>query len=120
MNKTTLVIGASTNPDRYSFKAIRSLVHHGYTVHAYGLRPGVVDGISIDTERVAYSSVHTVSLYVGPDNQPPLYDYIESLHPARVIFNPGTENELFAQRLQTLGIEATEACTLVLLSTGQF
>ncbi len=120
MNKPTLVIGASTNPERYSFKAITSLVNHGYKVYALGLKPGNLVGIEFDTERRHYDDIDTISLYVGPQNQPSYYDYIESLNPKRVIFNPGTENDEFAVRLEAKGIEVLEACTLVLLSTKQF
>ena len=120
MNKSTLVIRASTNPDRYSFKAIRSLVNHKHTVYALGLKTGEVDGIAFDTEMKQYSDLDTVTLYVGPQNQPGYYDYIKSLKPKRVIFNPGTENEEFEKQLQANGIEPIEACTLVMLSTHQF
>lgn len=120
MAKSTLVIGASTNPDRYSFKAINSLVKHGHPVFALGTKTGEVAGITIDTEQKSYPDIDTVSLYVGPQNQSAFTDYIISLKPRRVIFNPGTENAEFESLLQSKGIEPTIACTLVLLSTGQF
>jgi uncharacterized protein len=120
MKKHTLVIGASTNPDRYAFKAISSLVQHGHTVKAVGLKPGEVEGVVFDTEQVLYSGIDTVTLYVGPQNQPSYYNYIESLNPKRVVFNPGTENEEFETRLEAKGIEAIEACTLVMLNTSQY
>lgn len=118
--KPTVVFGASTKPERYSYKAIHSLLQHGHQVYAQSIAAGELQGITFDTAPVAYANIHTVSLYVGPQNQPQYYDYIESLNPRRVIFNPGTENPEFEQRLQAKGIEATEACTLVLLATGQF
>jgi len=120
MNKTTLVIGASTNPERYAFKAIESLVNHGHTVRAHGLKPGEVHGVIIDINLVAYDGIHTVTLYIGQKNQPQIYAYVQSLKPKRVIFNPGTENDDFEKMLQSKGIETIEACTLVLLSTNQF
>jgi len=120
MSKPTLVIGASTNPERYAFKAITSLVNHNHKVYALGLKAGEVKGVIFDTEKVQYKDIDTVTLYVGPQNQPSYFDYIESLNPKRVVFNPGTENEEFEQRLSAKGIEAVEACTLVLLSTGQY
>jgi predicted CoA-binding protein len=120
MNLHTLVIGASTNPDRYSFKAITSLVQHGHSVNALGLKPGEVEGVVFDTEQISNSGIDTVTLYVGPQNQPSYYDFIESLNPKRVVFNPGTENEAFETRLQAKGIEAVEACTLVMLNTCQY
>lgn len=120
MKNASLVIGASTNPERYSFKAITSLVGHGHIVRAHGLKNGEVAGIAIDTGIKQYDDIDTVTLYVGPQNQQSFYEYIESLQPRRVIFNPGTENEAFKSRLEAKGIETEEACTLVLLSTGQY
>ena len=118
--KKTLVIGASENPERYSFKAITSLVQHGHEVKALGLKSGEVAGVKFDTEKIPYAHIDTVSLYVGPQNQSDYYDYIESLRPKRVIFNPGTENKEFEVRLKKKGIEVEEACTLVLLATNQY
>ena len=118
--KKTLVIGASLNPERYSFKAINALAQHGYEVVALGLRPGKVAGISFETEKQHFENVDTVTLYVGPKNQPEYYDYIISLKPRRVIFNPGTENPQFIEKLEAAGIYPEIACTLVLLATGQF
>jgi predicted CoA-binding protein len=120
MNNPTLIIGASTNPERYAFKAITSLVQHGHTVYALGLKPGEVEGIEFTTEQIPYTDIDTVSLYVGPQNQPAYYDYIASLKPKRVVFNPGTENETFQSYLEQKGIEAVEACTLVMLNTCQY
>jgi predicted CoA-binding protein len=116
----TLVIGASKNPERYSYKAAEKLLSHGHEIELLGLRPDVVFGKTIDTEKKQYADIDTVTLYVGPKNQPEYYDYIISLHPRRVIFNPGTENEEFVNLLKQNGIEAEIACTLVLLSTNQF
>jgi len=118
--KKTLVIGASENPDRYSNKAIHALIHHGHEVVAIGLRQGEVAGIPFNSERKAFENIDTVTLYVGPQNQPEYYDYIISLKPTRVIFNPGTENPDFISKLKTAGIYPEVACTLVLLATGQF
>jgi predicted CoA-binding protein len=116
----TLIIGASKNPERYSYKAAEKLLSHGHEIELLGLRPDVVFGKTIDTEKKQYADIDTVTLYVGPKNQPEYYDYILSLHPRRVIFNPGTENEEFVDLLKQNGIEAEIACTLVLLSTNQF
>ncbi len=118
--KTTLVIGASTNPDRYSYKAIQALVKNGVEVKALGLKAGNVEGVEFDTEKKSYEGIHTVTLYVGPKNQPEYYDYIISLSPKRVLFNPGTENVEFEKMLEVNGIIAEQACTLVLLSTKQY
>lgn len=118
--KTTLVIGASTKPERYSFMAVRKLIQHQHNVKALGKRPGVIDGISIDTSPFQYENIDTITLYVNPKNQIPFYDYIISLNPRRVIFNPNTENQEFMSLLTKHGIEVMTACTLVLLATGRY
>lgn len=118
--KKTLVIGASENADRYSNKAIKALVSHGHEVVAIGLRAGEVAGVSFDSEKKAFENIDTVTLYVGPQNQPEYYQYIEDLNPRRVIFNPGTENPEFISQLKASGIYTEIACTLVLLATGQY
>jgi hypothetical protein len=118
--KKTLVIGASENPDRYSNKAIKALVAHRHEVVAIGLREGEVAGIPFNSEKKAFENIDTVTLYVGPQNQPEYYSYILKLKPQRVIFNPGTENPQFIKRLQRAGIFPEIACTLVLLATGQY
>ena len=118
--KRTLIIGASSNPDRYAYKAADRLLSHGHEIELLGLRPDVIFGKTIDTERKNYQDIDTVTLYVGPQNQPSYYDYIVSLKPKRVIFNPGTENPEFESVLKQNGIAYEEACTLVLLGTGQF
>lgn len=116
----TLIIGASKNPERYAYKAAERLTAHGHEIELLGLRPDVIFGKTIDTERKQYTGIDTVTLYIGPQRQPEYYDYIISLNPRRVIFNPGTENNEFETMLTSKGIIAEEACTLVLLSTGQY
>jgi len=118
--RKTLVIGASENPERYSNKAIRTLVSHGHEVVAIGLRKGVVAGVSFNSEKKAFEDIDTVTMYVGPQNQPDYYTYILNLKPQRVIFNPGTENPGFISQLKAAGIYPEIACTLVLLATGQY
>jgi len=118
--KKTLVIGASENPDRYSYKAIKALVSHQHQVVALGLRAGEVAGIPFNSEKKAFEGIDTVTLYVGPQNQPEYYSYIIGLQPKRVIFNPGTENPEFIAQLEAAGIVPEIACTLVLLATGQY
>ncbi|SFF54906.1 CoA-binding protein [Sunxiuqinia elliptica] len=120
MSKKTLVIGASTKPERYSNKAIRALRKHGHQVVAIAPRKGEVEDVVFDTDQKTYDDVNTVTLYVGPQHQPSYYEYVLSLKPQRVIFNPGTENKEFAQKLEDRGIKAEEACTLVLLSIGAY
>lgn len=118
--KRTLVIGASGNPERYSYKAIKMLRAYGHEVHAIGGRQGKVEDVSFDHEKKAFDGIDTVTLYVGPKNQIEFYQYILKLNPRRVIFNPGTENPEFQDMLMAAGIYPEIACTLVLLSTGQY
>lgn len=119
-NKKTLVLGASQNPARYSYLALNKLSSHHYPVVAIGRRKGQVGDVEIDTEQKPLKDIDTVTLYLNPQNQKPYYDYIISLKPKRIIFNPGTENEELYTLAKQNGIEVMEACTLVLLSTGQY
>jgi predicted CoA-binding protein len=116
-----LVIGASENHARYSNKAIQALRSHQHEVKAIGLRSGKVLDVPFDDVRVDFQDVDTVTLYVGKANQTDYIDYIiDTIQPRRVIFNPGTENFEFQEKLVSKGIIAEVACTLVLLSTAQF
>ena len=116
----TVVLGASPNPARYSFMAVRQLLRHGFTPIPLGLRAGEIDGVEILTGTPALKNIDTVTLYVGPDRQPDLYEYILGLNPRRLIFNPGTENPELLQLAREKGIDTSQACSLVLLSTGQY
>lgn len=116
----TLVIGASEKPDRYSNRAVELLKHKGKEVIALGNKKGTISGTEILTGFPELKDIHTVSLYLNPLNQKKYYDYITGLNPKRVIFNPGTENPEFYQKLQAKGIAFEEACTLVLLNTGSY
>ena len=116
----TLVIGASTNPERYSFKAINSLLNHKHSVVAIGQKLGEVFGVKIQTKQIPLKNIDTVTLYVNPKNQRDYYNYILQLQPERVIFNPGTENPEFYQLLKSNNIQVEVACTLVLLATNQY
>lgn len=118
--KKTLVLGASENPARYSNMAIRRLLRHGHPVVAVGNRIGNVDGVTIQTGQPQQDGVDTVTLYMNPTNQQPLYDYILGLKPKRIIFNPGTENLALQHLAEEQGIETDMACTLVMLSIGQY
>lgn len=120
MNKKTLVLGASNNPERYSYLAVNKLLHHGYEVAAIGKKESEIAGIRILVNHPSLENIHTVTLYLNAKNQEAYYDYIIALKPKRVIFNPGAENRSFAKMLSGKGIEPVEACTLVLLSTNQF
>lgn len=118
--KKTLVLGASNNPARYSNMAIEKLVKYGQPVVAIGLRSGIVVGIEILTGKPALDQIHTVTMYISPKRQPEYYDYLVSLKPERIIFNPGTENPEFYKILDKNGIKVNPACTLVLLSSQKY
>lgn len=118
--KKTLVLGASDNPQRYSYLAVNRLRSKGYPVVAIGRRSATVGDVPVETEKKAFPGVDTVTLYLSARSQREYYDYILSLHPRRIIFNPGAENDELAELAQANGIEPLEACTLVLLGTGQY
>ncbi|MFD1769442.1 CoA-binding protein [Sphingobacterium suaedae] len=118
--KKTLILGASPNPARYAYLVANKLVRKGYPIVNVGRKKGAVAGVDIEQMDVIHSDIDTITLYVGPQNQAPYYDYILQTNPKRVIFNPGAENEELKTKLQEVGIEAVEACTLVMLNTGQY
>lgn len=118
--KKTLVFGASVKPHRYSYIAIRRLVDAGVETVAFGPREGTVKGVAIQTSPRGFTDIHTVTLYMRPSRQVPFYGEILGLQPQRVIFNPGTENPEFYTLLRKEGVEVLEACTLVMLSVGQY
>jgi predicted CoA-binding protein len=119
-SKKTIVFGASDNPERYSNLAIKRLRSLGHPVIGIGKRRVMVEDVPVQNETSPVPDVDTVSLYLNPNNQKSYYNYILSLHPRRIIFNPGAENAEFQKLAQEHGIQTQEACTLVLLSTGQY
>ncbi len=120
MSKKTVVLGASENPSRYSYLAVNKLRAYGHSVVAIGNKKGMIGDIAITTERPDENDTDTVTLYLNPQLQQQYYDYILSLKPKRIIFNPGTENDELEELAKSNGIQAMEACTLVLLGTGQY
>lgn len=116
----TLVLGASPNPERYSYKATKLLREKGYSVYPYGIKKGTIGELPILHDWPATGAIDTVTLYVGPAGQVEYYDAIMTLAPKRIIFNPGTENPILEDLAAQNGIQTIEACTLVLLTTGQF
>jgi predicted CoA-binding protein len=118
--KKTMVLGASTNPERYAFRATQRLARHGHEVIPVGLKEGDIGGISIMQGQPEVPNLDTITLYLGPERQRDYYDYILSLQPKRIIFNPGTENPELAQLGEKQGIEIVEGCTLVMLSIGTY
>ena len=121
-SKLTLVVGATDNPERYAYRAADLLQAKGVPMIPIGIKKGVVFGEEILDlrQKPILAGIHTITLYLGPQNQPEWIDYLIGLQPKRIIFNPGTENSLFFQKAEDAGIEALEACTLVMLTTGQF
>jgi predicted CoA-binding protein len=119
-SKKTLVLGASANPARYSYLAINRLTTHGHPVIAIGKKEGLAGSVPIRTQLLPEENIDTITLYLNPGNQRPYYDYLLSLRPNRIIFNPGAENEELETLAREKGIKTLEACTLVLLGTGQY
>ena len=118
--KKTLLLGASPNPERYSYLAVQQLSKHQHPVIAIGKRKGTIGAVEIETETKPLNDIDTVTLYLNPLHQKEYYDYILAQHPKRIIFNPGTENEELEELAHAQGIKTMEACTLVLLSTEQY
>ncbi|AXG70192.1 CoA binding domain protein [Kordia sp. SMS9] len=116
----TLVLGASTKSHRFSHKAVHRLVANGHEVVAFGLKEGEINGVAIDTTLKPYEDIHTVTLYLNPTAQEAYYEYIFSLQPTRIIFNPGTENPSFIKELQEKDIKCEVACTLIMLASNQY
>ncbi len=120
MKKTTLVLGASENPDRYANKAVHALIKNGHQVIAVGKTGGKIGDTIIEREWPDTAQVHTLTMYLNPTHQKQFYNRILALAPKRIIFNPGAENEELESLANANGIETVEACTLVLLSIGQY
>ena len=120
MKKKTLILGATDNPSRYAYLAANRLVANGHPIVNIGIKSGQAAGVDIEPAGEIHKDIDTVTLYLGPQNQPQYYDYIIALKPKRIIFNPGTENPELEELAEQNGIETLEACTLVMLSTGQY
>ncbi|RIJ41659.1 CoA-binding protein [Pontibacter oryzae] len=119
--KKTVVLGASDNPTRYAYKAFHRLRAHGYEAVPVGIKKAELDGEPIITDKSQpIEEVDTVTLYVGPRNQPVWYDYILGLKPKRIIFNPGTENQELERMAQEAGIDTMHHCTLVMLASNSY
>jgi predicted CoA-binding protein len=118
--KKTVVLGASLKEERYSNSAVKLLRKYGHPVVAIGLRQGTVADVIIKKGKPKITDVHTVTMYINPKRQPEYYDYILSLSPKRIIFNPGTENQELTQMAVEKNIEVVEHCTLVMLISGLF
>lgn len=121
-SKLTLVVGATDNPERYPYRAAELLQAKGVPFVPIGIKRGLVFGEEILDlrQKPALGGIHSITLYLGPQNQSEWIDYLIGLGPKRIIFNPGTENPVFFSKAKAAGIDALEACTLVMLTTGQF
>ncbi|MCX6266670.1 MAG: CoA-binding protein [Bacteroidetes bacterium] len=120
MKKKTLVLGASTNPERFSFMAVRKLKYGNFPVVAVGLREGEISGVRIETDFPRFEEIHTVTIDIGAKNLTGYYDYILGLKPKRVIFNPGTESPALAELLTSAGVEVVHGCTLIMISNNLY
>ena len=119
--QTIAVLGASANPDRYSNIAVRRLQEAGHSVIPVNPALPEIEGLPVAKSLDAIKApVDTLTLYVGPQRLAPMIEEIVRLAPKRVIFNPGTESAELAAALDRAGIPHVEACTLVMLQTGQF
>ena len=120
-NKKTLVLGASETEWRYSHKAVHALLNHQIPVVAVGKRQGKIKSVSIERDFPAFDeNIHTVTMYLNVQNQEQYRSDILKLKPQRVIFNPGSENADFARELKNANLEVVNACTLVMLSVGNY
>ncbi len=121
-SKKTVIIGATTNTGRYAFMAAERLARAQIEFVPVGLKEGEVFGMTIlpIKEKPVVNGVHTVTMYIGPKHQPEWYDYILSLAPKRILFNPGTENGVFQDIARKQNIEVVEGCTLVMLGVGTY
>ena len=118
--KKTLILGATTNPSKYGYIATSRLKSHGHEVIPVGIREGKIEDIEIRNDLPILNDIDTITLYLNPTIQKDYYDYILKINPKRIIFNPGTENIELINLVKQNGIEVEIACTLVLLSVGQY
>jgi predicted CoA-binding protein len=119
-NKKTLILGASTNPARYAYSAAERLTRAGHVIVLVGNKKGEVAGVEIQQDLEGIGQIDTVTMYLGQKNQLPYEDFLLKLKPKRIIFNPGAENPELMENLIKEGVDAFEACTLVMLGTKQF
>lgn len=120
IGKKTLVLGASANPEQYSNMAVKKLLSAGHPVEAIGKEAFQIEAVAVKATQEPFSEIHTVTLYMNASRQSAYEEYILSLHPKRIIFNPGAENPGFFEKARLAGTEVLEACTLVMLSTGAY
>lgn len=120
MGKKTVLIGATTNKNRYANIAAKRLMAAGHDLKLIGIREGKINDNPIITTKQEFTDVHTVTLYIGPHRQAEYYDYILFLKPKRIIFNPGTENPGLFELATENGIACIEYCTLMMLDSNDY
>ncbi|MCX7697269.1 MAG: CoA-binding protein [Bacteroidales bacterium] len=120
MEKVTVIIGASPNPDRYSYIATLLCIQYGIPIYPVGVRDGIIGNIPIVTCKTKFEKVHTVSLYISEEKQKEWYEYIFSLEPQRIIFNPGTYNPELEKLAYSKGIECVLNCMITMLHSGTY
>ena len=119
--KRVVILGASDKPERYAHQAQQLLVRHGHEVIPVHPQLKEIEGVLVVADLAQVDGpVDTVTMYVGPAISSELSGKLIALKPRRVLFNPGSENPPLSTQLQATGIGVEEACTLVLLHTGQF
>ena len=120
--KYTLILGASPNPKRYGNMAALKLYYAGKPFIPVGIKSGQIAGKNIEelSALKKYDNIDTITLYLSPKNQIPYEDYILSIKPRRIIFNPGTENPKLMNSAQNKGIKVLKACTLVMLASNTY
>ncbi len=116
------VIGASSDSSRYAYKAMKMLTEYGHRPVPVHPREEEVLGLKVvhNLGELAGQKVDTITVYVNPAISDKYEKDMIAVHPKRVIFNPGAENPRLAKSLLDNGIEVENACTLVLLSSGQY
>lgn len=120
MIKKTLVLGASPNPTRYSYKAVKKLLEYNFEVVAIGLRETTIETVQVHKGMPDFKDIHTITLYMNPVNQEQFLEYLIGLNPRRIIFNPGTFNPKLFRMAKAAGIETQEDCTLIMLEMENF
>lgn len=115
-----IVLGASPNPVRHSYKAVKSLIRRNKEVVPVGFRKGKISGVEILTDQPEIEDVTTVLLYMGAKRQPEFFDYIlNKIQPRKIVFNPGTENPEFEEMAKMEDIEVIVGCALVMINSSQ-
>jgi len=119
-NESILILGASTNPNRSSFMATKFLNNRGFTLQAVAGKTGMIDDLEITNNLQNQGPVHTVTIFLNAQRQKDYYDFIISLKPKRIIFNPGTENPELETLAKNHQIQTLSGCTIAMITAGLF